>query len=610
MANNGPYDIVIVGSGYAGANMAYILAAVGYKILIVEAGPPVPSSREDYMENFFLNTFKSPSSPYPPNDNALLPSQTNVPRPTIQALVEAWNDPTQSYLVYTPGSLPFASTYERIAGGTGNHWMGTCLRMLDTDLKLQSNYGHGLDWPLQGSDLVEYYGSAEYSIGVSADAAEQLQTGAPLPPNYVYPMPALPKSVSDQIIAAKVDGPPLTPEKYNMDTLVTGTPAGRNSVPYQNRRACHGNTNCTPICPIQAKYDPTYTLSLAFDTGNVDIIYKSVVDYVTLDGNGLVNGVHYLTYEDIGVPARSGVTGSGTAVGQIYILAAHAVENAKILLNSAKVLGRNVANSSDQVGRNLMDHPVYLAWGLMPEGVQAFGYRGPISTSGIETLRDGPFRTGRAAWRIEIGNEGWNWPIGDPYITGQDFLYGLNNSQLNPGFQISGNQQYMQTLNDLLTRQFRIGFLVEQDAQPSNRVQLSDYTDNLGIPRPLITYGLSEYTMAGFASARQATAEFMQRLGARNYTVNVGSAASFTYGGQTYEYQGAGHLCGTHVMGDNPGTSVVNSYQQSWDHPNLYLIGCGSMPSIGTENPTLTMMALVWRTAGYLVRNGISPSNP
>jgi choline dehydrogenase-like flavoprotein len=597
MATNGLYDVVIVGSGYAGANLAYILAALGKKILVIEAGPPFPNSREDYMENFFLNTFKSPSSPYPPNDNAMQPSQTNVPRPTVQALVGAWNDPTQSYFAYTAGSLPFASTYERITGGTGNHWMGTCLRMLDTDMKLLTNYGHGRDWPIQGPDLVENYGSAEYSIGVSADAAEQRLTGTPIPAGYSYPMPALPKSVSDQVIAKAVNGPPLTPEKYNMNTLVTGTPAGRNSVPYQNRRACHGNTNCTPMCPIQAKYDPTYTLGLALDTGNVDIIYKSVVDYITLDSGNLVNGIHYLTYEDISVPARSGQTGSGTAIGATYVLAAHAVENAKILLNSARVLGRNVANSSGQVGCNLMDHPCYLAWGLMPPGTQAFGYRGPIATSGIETLRDGPFRSDRAAWRIEIGNEGWNWPIGDPYITAQDYLYGLNNSQLNPQNQILGNQQYLSQINDLLTRQFRIAFLVEQDAQTSNRVQLSDYTDNLGIPRPLITYNLSDYTRAGFASARQATTEFMSRLGARNYTVNTGSSASFTYGGQTYEYQGAGHLCGTHIMGASSGTSVVNSYQQSWDHPNLYLVGCGSMPSIGTENPTLTMMALVWRTA-------------
>ncbi len=62
----------------------------------------------------------------------------------------------------------------------------------------------------------------------------------------------------------------------------------------------------------------------------------------------------------------------------------------------------------------------------MPEGKTVFPYRGPVSTAGIESLRDGDFRSQRAAWRIEIGNEGWNWPVGDPYVTVADFIDGKN----------------------------------------------------------------------------------------------------------------------------------------------------------------------------------------
>ena len=603
MANSGPYDVVIVGAGYAGANLAYLLALAKKRVLIVESGPEMPHSREDYMENFYLNTFKSPSSPYPPNDNALDPSHTNLPRPTIQALVEAWNDPTKSYFEYRSGSLAFASTYERLAGGTGNHWMGTCLRMLSNDMKLYTLYGQGRDWPIEYSDLMDAYGEAEYLIGVSADVDEQRKVGTVFPPDYQYPMPALPKSHNDKVFD-KIVGPPLTTEQYSINaTLVTATPAGRNSQPYQNRRVCHGNTNCTPMCPIQAKYDPTITLSLALDTGYVDVTYKSVVDYITVDGGGNVNGVHYKTFTDMNVPATSGQTGEGWAYGTMYALAAHSVENAKILLNSARVTGLPIANKSKQVGCNLMDHPVYLAWGLMPSGTPNYPYRGPISTSGVESLRDGDFRMNRAAWRIEIGNEGWNWPTTDPYTTAQDYLYRTNNGRLNQVNSIYGNVKYLATLNDLFTRQFRVGYLVEQDAQSSNRVELSTtLTDNLGIPRPLVTYNLSNYTKAGFQQARAATTELMNRLGAVEYTSRKpASGTNFDYNGQNYNFQGAGHLCGTHVMGVDSFTSVVNSYQRSWDHQNLYLVGCGSMPSIGTENPTLTMVALAWRTAQDMI---------
>jgi choline dehydrogenase-like flavoprotein len=75
-----------------------------------------------------------------------------------------------------------------------------------------------------------------------------------------------------------------------------------------------------------------------------------------------------------------------------------------------------------------------------------------------------------------------------------------------------------------------------------------------------------------------------------------------TYEGAGYEIRGGNHLCGTHVMGTNKHNSVVNSDQQSWDHDNLYLVGGGSMPSIGTANVSLTIAALCYRTARAMLR--------
>ena len=65
---------------------------------------------------------------------------------------------------------------------------------------------------------------------------------------------------------------------------MSSTPAARNSQPYQNRRVCAGNTNCIPICPIQAKYDPSVTLADALRTGRVDIMYKTVASRVLSTG--------------------------------------------------------------------------------------------------------------------------------------------------------------------------------------------------------------------------------------------------------------------------------------------------------------------------------------
>jgi choline dehydrogenase-like flavoprotein len=62
-----------------------------------------------------------------------------------------------------------------------------------------------------------------------------------------------------------------------------------------------------------------------------------------------------------------------------------------------------------------------------------------------------------------------------------------------------------------------------------------------------------------------------------------------------------GHFAGTHVMGDDPANSVVDGDQRSWEHRNLYLIGSGSFPTMGTSNPTLTLSALTIRTAERLI---------
>jgi len=54
-------------------------------------------------------------------------------------------------------------------------------------------------------------------------------------------------------------------------------------------------------------------------------------------------------------------------------------------------------------------------------------------------------------------------------------------------------------------------------------------------------------------------------------------------------------------MGEHSGNSVVDSYQRSHDHENLYLVGSGSFPTIATANPTLTLAALCLRTADHII---------
>jgi choline dehydrogenase-like flavoprotein len=623
------YDVVIVGGGVAGSVLASELGKAGKRVLVLEGGRPIPDNRGEYMANFYLADAKTPESPYPPLQ--LQPGTEAVPRPTIMGLNQ-FTDPSQSYLVQPPPdpqhaarTIPFGSTYERgVGGGTTWHWLGTSLRLLPHDLRMYSTYGvfgQAADWPLDYPELQTYYATAEAEIGVSASVAElaplQAAIGLSYPAGYNYPMNPIPLSMVDQAVVDSTTGMTVSEDGKNYDVFVSPTPAGRNSQPYQDRRVCAGNTNCIPICPIQAKWDATVTMNRALNTGRVTIENQAVARRVQVDASGRISGIEYVRYtQATGLDPRTPPPPQ-VARGAMYVLAAHAIENAKLLLNSkTAALPNGVANESDQVGRNLMDHVLYLSWAMMPEGKPVFPFRGPLSTAGIESLRDGDFRRQRSAFRIEIGNEGWNFPIGDPWVTVNDLVNGTNNSKLNPvsppgqpapaaAPQRLGGTRLAQTLNALLTRQFRLGCLLEQAPSPKNRIVPDPVlTDGLGIPRPKIEYSFDEYTLNGFRAARRTCSAIYRQMGATEFTDYSGQASRpgyFELDGVPYKSFGAGHVIGTHRMGTDRGQSVVDADQRAHDHPNLWIVGSGSFPTEATPNPTLTIVALAFKTAGSIL---------
>ena len=98
-------------------------------------------------------------------------------------------------------------------------------------------------------------------------------------------MPAIPQSLTDKFVATAISGMMIDGQKLK----VRSTPAARNSQPYQQRRVCAGNTNCIPICPIQAKYDPTITLRDAQASGNVEFCYQTVASRIIVGENERVS---------------------------------------------------------------------------------------------------------------------------------------------------------------------------------------------------------------------------------------------------------------------------------------------------------------------------------
>lgn len=592
------YDVVIVGGGVAGGIVAREAAAAGKRVLILEAGSDTGKDWEGYqswVDTFYKALIKVPNSPYPANPNAPSPSVLD-----IQKILGTQPHPG-GYFVQN-GPLPFASDYTRALGGTMLHWLGTCLRMVPNDFRMRTRYGQGVDWPLTYEDLMPYYRRAEHEIGVAANAAEQAYLGIHFEPGYVYPMRELPESYSDRYLAERVDGLEVTLGNERLGIQVIATPQGRNSTPnpdYDGGRGytpvgavgsplqgqrCEGNASCVPICPVQAKYSALKTLEVARRAPvPADIKSQCVASRVNVDpDNGRVTSITYKAYASPNDPSYT----LHEARGRLYVLAGNAIENAKLMLASG------LARQSGQLGKNLMDHPYMLTWGYYPDRVGPF--RGPSSTAGIPTLRDGRFRGEHAAFRVEIANWGWNYAAGAPT---SDLEALVDQGNLFGG-------ALRDALFERVQRQMRLGFLVEQLPRSTNAVTIDPaYQTPLGEFRPVINYDVDDYTRAGMAAAKRISDLLFARAGVASHTsYNPADPGYLTYAGEGYTYHGSGHVVGTHRMALSAADGVVDRQQRCFEHRNLYLVGCGSMPTIATSNPTLTMAALAFMSADAINR--------
>jgi len=527
-------DVIIVGSGVAGALIADVLAKADVKVAILEAGDEV--DRFEAVEQFQNALIKTPESAYPVGPDADHPL--------------SW-DP--DYWYRQSGPDKFLSTYIKAVGGTTWHWLGTAIRMSPNDFRLDSVYKRGVDWPVSYDEIEPFYVEAERQLGVAGEAGS-LPTA---PRSAPFPMPAIPQTFLDRHFSAKLAG-----TTYQ----VSATPQARNSVEHEERPSCCGSASCIPVCPVQAKYDATIHIERAKANGAM-LHVAMTATFVETDADGAVTAIRFTR--------RDGST--DRAKGKLFIIAAHAIETPRLLLASISERTPNgVANSSDMVGRNLMDHPTQLSWAFSNEPV--WPYRGPLSTSGIENLSDGSFRSDRGAFRIEIGNDGHSWPTGAPVSTVTELVeQGLRGDELNAA------------LRDATSRHIRLASLVEQLPDPENRVTLHESErDRYGVPLPKLNYRVGDYAEAGLKAAAKAHQEIFELLGA----TSINHSPSFA---------GAGHIIGTAKMGNDPKTSVVDSELRSHDHPNLFIVGSATFPTSATANPTLTLAAMALRAANAIL---------
>jgi choline dehydrogenase-like flavoprotein len=521
-------DVGLIGSGIASALMAARLAEVGIDVAILEAGPKV--DRLDALLRYRDAPDKGIGSPYL--------QSPDYPYPRADAH-QPW------YIQSGPDH--FKSGYLKAVGGTTWHWLGTTLRFLPDDFRMKSVFGIAQDWPLDYRTLEPWYQVAEEELAVAGDTDFDLGS----PRSTAYPMPPIPLSSVDQAFIEALSG---------TEFEIAPTPQARLSRARDGRPACCGSASCIPICPVQAKYQATVHLEQASADG-ARIYAETTAVALEVGANQRIEAVRFKR------PDGS----KGRLKAKVFALGANAMEIPRLLLASrSEAQPGGVANSSDQVGRNLMDHPEQLTWALASDPVWPF--RGPLSTAGIDAPRASEKRGDEAAFRIEISNAGWGWPTGAPFTTARELAKaGLRGEEL------------AKEMKHHSARELLLSALIEQLPDPDNRVMLdSERFDRYGVPLPRIHYRIDDYVKRAQTRARGLHEEILERVG----VTEIHHRDAFA---------GAGHIMGTARMGEDLKRSVVDPELRCHDHANLFLLGSAVFPTGAAANPTLTIAALSLR---------------
>jgi choline dehydrogenase-like flavoprotein len=553
------YDVIIVGSGAGGGMSAYTLTHAGLKVLMLEAGRSYNPLTETPMFNLPaqapLRGVATPDKPFGFYDA------------TIDG---GWQVPNEPYTI-AEGSEPFKWWRPRMLGGRTNHWGRISLRFGPLDFKPTARDGLGQDWPITYDELAPWYDKVERLIGVTG-RAQGLENTPDSPEGCLQPPPeprAFERFVSRGFAA--------------MDIPVSAMHAAVLTQPLNGRSACFYATSCGRGCAIRANFQSTTVLlPPAMDTGNLKIRTNALVYQVDLDKAGKAKGVSFV---DRATGEHHSVT------GRAVVLAAGACESARILLNSKSAgFPNGLCNTHGMVGRYLMDTVGTHVSGHFPalEGLPPTNDDG-ISVPHIyvpwwgyqkQARKELPFPRG---YHIEMGG-------------------GRTMPSMGLGAMLSRSDELTtgQALRDEARRVYGsyISFSSRGEMIPNDDCYCDldpKVTDKWGIPVLRFHWKWSEHEIGQAEHAVQTFLEVIDKLGGTpvpGYETDGRKAIS--KGGEII------HEVGTVRMGHSEADSVVNAFGQSWAVSNLFVTDGAVLVSSPDKNPTLSILALAWRSSDHL----------
>lgn len=556
------YDVVVIGSGAGGGTVTKVLADLGISVLLLEAGPMLHPA-QDFKEHMW------PYDVWHRGVGAHGEGYFGRPSFTFNASYGGPYIEGEPYTV-APGS-EFSWFRSRIVGGRTNHYGRFSLRFADYDLKPHSRDGLGWDWPISYEDISPYYDKAETFIGVVGT-----KEGIRSAPDGIFQTPAVPK-VHD-ILIKKACGKLNIPCIPMRSAIITQ--------PTNGRPPCHYCGQCGRGCISASNYASSYVQVFpAMKTGRVKLITGAMARELLTDDAGTVKAVSYVdknTRTEQQVRCRT------------VVLAASACESARLLLNSkSQRHPAGLANSSGVVGRYLTDTVGTRLSGHIPalEGLphynsDGYGVHMYIPWWLWEKQKEIGFPRG---YHVELGG-GFGMPaIGSFQATCE------RHEGYGPGLKKAIREEYGTSVN----------FSGRGEMIPNEKSYCEidpQVVDRWGIPVLRFHWEWSDHELRQAEHQVKTFAEIIQAMGGTVTDTRRGSAAvGRAPGSQVISRGGAViHELGTVRMGNDPKTSPLNKYCQAHEVKNLFVADAAPFVSNSDKNPTLTIIALAWRTAEYL----------
>ena len=582
------YDVIIVGSGAGGGQTAYTLAMEGVKVLLLEAGRNYEPAKETPMFKIGANA---------PLRGASTPDKNFG---FYDATVDGgWTVPGEPYVRATPGKEnQFLWWRSRMLGGRTNHWARYSFRNGPYDFKPRSRDGLGFDWPLGYEDLAPYYDKVEQLIGVYGDN-DGMENTPNSSPGVLQPPPAA--RVGERVVQkhAKKVGVPFVAahravltKRQDADTipqkLHPNNPKAQRILreSMNGRAACFWATPCGRGCSIRATYQSTTVhLPPALATGNLDILPNAMVRQVIVGEDGKAKGVLFVD-KTTGEESR--------VMGRAVVLSASAAETVRIMLNSkSPQFPDGVGNSTGLVGKYLMDTVGSGLGGQIP----MLENLGPLNEDGA-----GGAHIYAPWWQYQEQLAG-DLDFARGYhieVSARKGMPGLGTGngweRLNGGG--SWGRKYKEEVRRYHGSVIYLSGRGEMIPNDGSYCEIDPTVkDKWGIPVLRFHWQWSEHELNQVNHMRRTFTSIVEACGGKVWGsgMDENPRKAIRAGGQII------HEVGGAIMGAERNKSVTDQWGRSWDVPNLYLTDGAPFPSNADKNPTLTIMALAWRSADHLL---------